>query len=103
VDIPRIIEVEIPLIIYRVKEQVITYDESDLRAPYKDIDEIIDKYSRPYEELYLDSNKQIKAVEECDFLQFNSVCRQATPSQSLQVGSIMLNSNVIDATSQEIT
>jgi hypothetical protein len=48
VEVPRFIEVEIPLIIYRVKERVITYDESDLEAPYKDIDEIIDKYSRPY-------------------------------------------------------
>lgn len=49
VEVPRIIEVEIPLIVYRVKEKVITYDESDLEAPYNDIDEIIDKYSRPYE------------------------------------------------------
>lgn len=32
-----------------MKERVITYDESDLDAPYKDIDEIIDKYSRPYD------------------------------------------------------
>lgn len=49
VEVPRIIEVEIPLIVYCVKEKIITYDESDLEAPYNDIDEIIDKYSRPYE------------------------------------------------------
>ncbi len=49
VEVPRFIEVEIPLIVYRVKEKVITYDESDLEVPYNDIDEIIDKYSRPYE------------------------------------------------------
>jgi hypothetical protein len=89
------------MIIYRVKEKVITYDESDLEAPYKDIDEIIDKYSRPYEELYLDSGKQIKIEGEAAFTfeDFNSVAHQTNQSHSLnhiQIGSIMLDSNVME-------
>lgn len=75
--------------IYRVKPKIITYDESDLEAPYKDIDEIIDKYSKPYEELYLDSGKEIN-------IDINTESHLANAAPSLQLASI-LHSHLLDA------
>jgi hypothetical protein len=52
--VPKIIEVEVPVIIYKIKEMVIKYEESDL---FHNIDEIITKYSKPYEDIY-ENNKE---------------------------------------------
>jgi hypothetical protein len=49
VETPRIIEVEIPILIYKYKEMVVKYEESDL---FNNIDDIIHRYSQPYEEIY---------------------------------------------------
>lgn len=85
VNTPKFIEVEVPVLIYKLKEMVIKYQESDL---CNNIDDIITKFSKPYEEIYENG----KWSEDDDHLAHETTPH--TPAQSNSPTSILTPSSL---------
>jgi hypothetical protein len=109
VEVPHFVEVEIPILVYKFKEVLIKYEESDLK--FNNIDDIIDKYSRNYDQLYRQSrnrdsrdssregrerdsrdSRESRERDSRESRETPDVVAQ-TPAPSNIVASIMLNSN----------
>lgn len=48
----KIIEVQIPYIVYKPKEVIVTAEVSDMNLHINNIESIINRYSTPYEDIY---------------------------------------------------
>ena len=54
-SVPKIIEVEVPILVYKVKDMILRCEESDLCG---NMDDIINKYSMPYEDIYSQASEK---------------------------------------------